>query len=116
MPSGRLSEGEVVDFLKVAIGNPASVGDNLLVAAPGLGFKLVVYGYQLNATGGANNVVFRSGTTPISSVKSLANQAGSNVPPNTLLLFECLENQVLNTNLSAATAVGVDLQYAIARV
>lgn len=116
MPSGRLSEGEVVDFLKFAFGNPASAGDNLSVAAPGLGFKLVVYGYQLNASGGANNLTFRSGTTPISSVKSLANQAGSNVQPSTLPLFECLENQVLNTNLSAATAVGVDLQYAIARV
>lgn len=117
MPSGRLSEGEVGDQVRTFFSNPTNSGDNTLQSAPGAGWKWVVYGYQIANNGaGANNVKFRSAANDISSLKALAVAAGSNIPPGTLPLFECNENEILGINLSAATAVGVDYQAAKVRV
>jgi glutamine cyclotransferase len=116
MPSGRLSEGEVNDLARTVFGDPASIGDNSLFAAPGVGWKIAVYGYQIVASGGANTVRFRSATNNISSGKSFAINGGISVPPGPIPLFECNENEALNVNLSAATAVAVDVQLAKVRV
>jgi hypothetical protein len=116
MPSGRLSEGEAHDLVRTVFGDPASIGDNSLLAAPGVGWKIVVYGYQIVATGGANTVRFRSNANSIGSGKGFAVNGGISVPPGDIPLFECNENEALNLNLSAATAVAVDVQLAKVRV
>jgi hypothetical protein len=116
MPSGRLTEGEVVDQLRSVFADASSIGDNALLAAPGLTWKFVVYGYQLVATGGANVVRFRSATNSLSPAFGFAANGGIAVPPNVTPLFETNENEALNVNLSAATAVGVHVQYARVRV
>ena len=112
----RLSEGEIVDLLRTAFADPSSSGDSQIVAAPGAGFKIVVFGYQIVNGGTANNVRFRSATNSITSLKALAINGGTNVKPGVIPLFECNANEALNINLSGATAVGVDVQYLIARV
>lgn len=116
MPSGRLSETEVVDQVQTLFADPAAAGDNQIAGAPGANFKWVVYGYQIIATGGANNVRFKSGANNKTSLKGFAANAGISVEPSVVPLFECNENEALNINLSAATAVGVDVQAAKARV
>lgn len=116
MPSSRLSEGEVVDYAKSAFGDPSAIGDNSLVAAPGLGWKIVVYGYQIVATGGANVIRFRSAANSKSPAFGFAANGGMAVVPRDIPLFECNENEALNANLTAATAVGVQLQYALVRI
>jgi hypothetical protein len=118
MPSTRLAEGEVVDQLKVFVANPALAANQDLIGAPGAGFKIVVYGYSVNASGGANSFFLTRGTGPtaITSVKGLAANAGTNMPPGEFFLHECNENEKIGITLSAATAVGIDLWYALQRV
>lgn len=112
----RLTEAEINDQLKSAFLDPSGAGDNSLVAAPGAGFKIVVFGYQITNGGTANNVRFRSAANSVTSLKALAINGGTNVVPGERPLFECNANEALNINLSGATAVGVDLQFLIARV
>jgi len=118
MPSTRLAEMEVVDQLKFSFTNAASAGNQDLIGAPGVGFKIVIYGYSINASGGANTVFFTRGTgpTPLCSQKGLGASAGSNMPPGEFFLHECAENEKLGITLSAATNVGVDVWYALQRV
>lgn len=116
MPSARLSEGEVIDQLRFAFANPAAIADNAIVAAPGAGYKIVVYGYQIDATGGANTVIFKSAANAKTATKGFVASGGMAIPPGVAPLFECNENEALNAALTAATAVGIDVQYCIARV
>lgn len=113
----RLSAGEAADQMQEFSGNPASAGDNNLAAAPGDDWRWAVYGYHLSAHGGANDVHFRSADTPVSHTIGLADNGGSNVGPFTELpLYELAENEALDINLSAATAVGVTVWVAKVRV
>lgn len=118
MPSTRLSEGEIVDQLKFAFQNPALVGSTDLVAAPGPGFKIVVYGYCVNGSGGANSFVFTrgAGLTPICGQKGVTSNGAVPMPPSEFPLYDCGENEKLAVGTAAATAVGVDVWYALQRV
>jgi hypothetical protein len=118
MPSTRLAEGEVVDQLKVFVASPTTIGNQDLIPAPGAGFKIVIYGYSANASGGANTFFLTRGTgpTPIMSAKGLVAQAGTNMPPSEFFLHECAENEKLGITLSAATIVGIDIWYCLQRV
>lgn len=90
-------------------------GDNVLVAAV-TGKKIRVHGYALSAAG-AVNAKFRSGTTDITGLFTLA-AAGSetdgteraNDPDG---LFETVAGAALNLNLSSAVAVGGWVDYSL---
>lgn len=117
----RLKPEEIAYRLKTAVGNPAVAADNQLVAPPGVGFKIVVYGYQLWAAADtAQTAIFRSAANPIYPAMVLGATAGAksvyDCTPGLVPLFECNPNEALNLNLAAATAVGVAVQYVIERV
>ena len=117
-----LSVDAVLQRMKTAFADPAGAGDNLLVAAPGAGLKIVVYGYfLLNNAATAQNVRFRSAANSKGPLMVFpAAGAVPNTPifqnPTGFPLFECNANEALNLNLSAATAVGVMVQYAVVPV
>jgi stage V sporulation protein SpoVS len=109
-----LTEGEILDRLVTVFADPAGAGNTQLVTAPPAGQKIVVFGYQLfNNAGTANNVRFQSAAINKTSLKALAANAGAYAMPTGIKLFECNAAEALNINLSAATAIGVDVQYLI---
>lgn len=118
MPSTRLSEMELIDQMKYAFQNPALIGSTDLVNAPSAGFKIVVYGFHVNGTGGANSFVFTrgAGLTVINSQKGVVSNGAQSIPPGLIALFECNESEKLSISTSAATAVGVDVWYILQRV
>jgi hypothetical protein len=117
MPSSRPTSEEVTDYIKSSFVAVSAIGANDLVATPGVGFKLVVYGYCINALAGANTVQFGQGVgIPINGNKALADKATIPMPPGYLPLFECPENTKLVVLLGSATAVSVDFNYMIQRV
>ena|SRR2546425_13379977 len=95
-----------------AFANPASSGDNAVVAAVS-GRKIRVITWTVNNQAGtANSVKFRSAANDKTSLKALAANAtvafaGSVWGPS----FECNIGEALNINLSAATAIGCDVAY-----
>lgn len=117
----RLKQEEALWRMKSAFADPAAAADNLIVAAPGAGFKIVVYGYQVwNNADTAQTARFRSATNNIGPAiimgVSTASKTDYQVTPGSVPIFECNANEALNINLSAATAVGVQVQYGIERV
>jgi hypothetical protein len=119
MPSARLDPGEVSDQIQSFVANPAAASTATIAgaSAPGAGFRWAVYGWSINANGGANTVVLGSAANPKTPVMGFAANAGTNMPPNAdVVLFECNENEALTTTLTAATAVGVHVWAAKARV
>ena len=100
-----------------AFANPSSAGDNQIVAAiSGKRIRLISYSLA-NAAATANNVKFRSAanektslkTLPANTTPSLITYAGGvNAPA-----FDCNIGEALQINLSAATAVGVDVTYQV---
>lgn len=117
MPSSRPTTEEIVDYIKNTFAVATAIGANDLVLAPGVGFKIVVYGYSLNALSGVNTAQLGQGLgIPITSNKALADKNSFIVPPSTFPLCECSENTKLVVMLGSATGVGVDVQYMIQRV
>jgi hypothetical protein len=119
MPSARLDPGEVGDQIQSFVANPAAASTATIgaAAAPGVGFRWAVYGWSINANGGANTVVLGSAANPKTPVMGFAANAGTNMPPNDVIpLFECNENEALTSTLTAATAVGIQVWAAKARV
>ena len=117
----RLNTAEARWRMKTAFANPAAIADNQIVAAPGVGFKIVVFGYQVwtNADT-AQTGTFKSGAAAIYPNQVFGADTGAksdyDCTPGDIPLFECVENQALNYALTAATAVGVAVQYCIERI
>ena len=97
---------------KTAFVNATDIGNTPVVAAVA-GKKIRVTGYTLNNGGAAAVAVnFQSGTTAISSTKTLAATGGGMVGLIAQgFLFETTEGQPLNINLAAAGTVGGDVTY-----
>lgn len=110
VPAGGLFVDElgVERTIQRAFADPASIGDNAIVAAQGAGVKIRVLGYTL-ASAGATNARFRSATNSISSLKTLAANTQVSAPFTEHGWFQTNPNEALNLNLSAAIAVGVDV-------
>lgn len=98
--------------VKTAIIAASASGDNSVVAAVSAK-KIRVLGFFVTGNG-AVNVKFRSGTTDISGLTYIAQAGGGIAVPSTTggFWFETATNTVLNINLSAAVAVGGQVQYA----
>lgn len=113
---------EVLQRMKSTFVDPAGAGDNQVLAAPGVGFKIVVLGFLvMNNAATAQNIRFRSAAN--SKFPLLVFPAAGTVPNPPIFipvtgfpLFECNENEALNINLSAATAVGALVQTMVVRV
>jgi len=98
-----------------AFADPASSGDNAVVAAVA-GKIIRVLGFVLmNNVATANNVRFRSATNSISCLFGFGAIADGIVygPYNLHGWFQTNAGEALNINLSAATAVGVQVVYVL---
>lgn len=95
--------------------NPASLGSNTILAAQGAGAKIRVTSVVILASGGANTVSFTSNTTDITADFGLANNGGFVLDINPTGWFETAANEALNIDLSAATAVAVQINYKLTR-
>jgi hypothetical protein len=99
--------------------NVSASGDNTLVAAPASpteGIKYRVVSVVLCATGGANNISFKSGasTTKMAQVALAATTGQLVLPYNQHGWVETDPGQALVLNLSAATAVNGVVNYVVA--
>ena|SRR5437867_907857 len=101
--------------LLYAFANPASIGDNQIVAAvPNKRIRVLAYTLS-NQVATANNVKFRSAandktslkTLPANTAVSILSRGGDVFAP----AFECNVGEALNLNLSAGTSVGIDVTY-----
>lgn len=86
-------------------------GATQLVAAPGAGLFIRVFGFSLSANGTVN-AKFQSASTDMTGLYYLT-QFGGVVRQNEQCLFDCAANEALNINLSGAVAVGGEITYAI---
>ena len=91
--------------------NPAGIGDNSLVAAV-TNAKIRVLSVVVVSTS-ANSVKFRSATIDISATFPLAANGGFVLPFNEHGWFETNVSEALQLNLTAAAAVGTQIQYII---
>jgi hypothetical protein len=94
-----------------AFGNPTAIGSNAFVAAQA-GRSIRVVGLAID-TVGANTVSFLSNATPITPNFSLAATAVLVLPFSEHGWMETAVGEALNVNLTAATAVGVLIQYIV---
>lgn len=91
--------------------NPASLGSNALIAAvPGRRIRVISASV---VAAGAVAVKFLTGSTDLSSLKSLAANGGFVLPFNEHGWYETAVGEALNLNLSGAVAVGIDFQYMV---
>lgn len=97
-----------------AFADPTGAGDNQIVAAQGAGKKIRVLAARVsNNAGTANNVRWRSATNSKSGLRALAGNAETVWPYNQEGWLETNANEALNLNLSAATAVGVEVVFKV---
>ena len=101
--------------LRSAFINASSLGSNTLVAATGVGTKIVVVSLVVVAGASANSIKFLSGATEISALMALAGNGGVVLSENHSGWFSTGENQALNVNLSSATAIGINVNYYIVK-
>lgn len=90
--------------------NPTAIGNTVAVAAVA-GAAIRVLGMALVNGGTANNVKFQSNTTDISATFALGINGGLVLPFNEHGWMQTAVGEALNTNLTGATAVGVQLSY-----
>ena len=90
--------------------NPTAIGNTVAVAAVA-GAAIRVLGMALVNGGTANNVKFQSNTTDISATFALGINGGLILPFNEHGWMQTAIGEALNTNLTGATPVGVQLSY-----
>ncbi len=90
----------------------SSIGDNQIVAAvPGK--RILVLGYMLDASGGANTVKFRSATTDLTGAMDLVADTPLPVPWSPHGWMITAVGVALNLNLTAATLVAGHVLYGL---
>lgn len=89
--------------------NPTAIGNTAIVAAEA-NARFRVLGLAMVSVG-ANSVKFQSNASDITATFALAANGGVVLPFNEHGWFETLPGEALNVNLSAATAVGVQVHY-----
>ena len=88
-------------------------GDQQLIASPGPGRQICVTSYVLICTGGANSITWKSAANALSGAMGFAANGGIACPASDAPWLVCNQNEALNINLSAATAVAGHLTYRI---
>ena len=92
--------------------NPASIGDNVVLASQGANLKIRVV-YIVAVAAAANVITLKSATTAISAAKSLGINGGFILPRDANGWYETAVGEALNVALTAATAVGIDIGYVV---
>ena len=92
--------------------NPDTAAVAELVAAPGAGMAIRVLNIAAMAAA-ANNVTFKSASTAKSPTYPVSANGGFVLPYAEYGWFQCAENEALNIELSAATAVAIQLSYQV---
>lgn len=105
------STAPLVSPIKRTFVNASSLGSTEVVAAVA-GGKIRVFSVAAVA-GGAVSLKFQSAATDISATMALAANGGFVLPFNEHGWFETAVGEALNVNLSAAVAVGVQIQYQV---
>lgn len=95
-----------------AFADPVTLGSNAIVAAQGAGKTIRVLAVTVVAAA-ANSIRFLSAATSISALFALAANGGLVLARNRDGWIETAANEALNLNLSAGTAVGVQLTYVV---
>jgi len=98
--------------VRTAILDTSTSGNNELVAAPTGGGAIRVLSLVVVAAA-ANTIKLASASTAITGLSALAANGGLVLPFSEHGWCQCAANEALNINLSAATAVGVTVQYII---
>lgn len=92
-------------------GNPASIGANELVAANSTK-RILVVGAFFSASGGAQNVIFRSGgSTALTGAMDVPADWLYVLPWNPVGWFVTAKGEALNLVLTAATSFGITVLY-----
>jgi hypothetical protein len=91
--------------------NPATIADNVALAALAADVKIRICQLAIVASGGGNTITFKSEGAAISPVWTLATSGVLVLDYNELGWFEGSANGNLEIALSAATAVGVLIGY-----
>lgn len=109
--SGTIETSNVARTVIRTFANPAGIGSNVIVAAQGDGIKIRVLSITLFASGGANTVNFLSAAAAISATFALGAAGLLSLPFSPHGHIETLANEALNLNLTAATAVAVQITW-----
>lgn len=94
-----------------AVVNVSTAATSALVAAPGTGYFVRVYGYVFLASG-TTTVTLKNGTTALHGGYDLTAQCGISAFA-AAGWFDCSENAALNLTNSAAVQVSGHVRYAI---
>jgi hypothetical protein len=112
MISGTVYANGDFRTVSTAFANPASSGDNAVVAAVASN-KIRVLAAKVGNSAGAVNVKFRSATTDIDALSNLNTNIGYVLPFNQHGWFQTAAGEALNLNLSANIACGVTVVYCL---
>jgi len=99
------------DYLvtKTAFVNPSTATDTAVVAA--ITGKSIRVHAVATVAGGANNLLFKSGTTALCGTMALAANGGFVLPYNEAGWFVTAASEALNLTTSAAVATGATVVY-----
>lgn len=109
-PSGYVFSGGTLCQVKYAFANPASAADNEVVAAV-TGKKIRVLSAVVGPNAVANGATFKSATSAIDGLRTIAIGGIYALPYHPNGWFETVAGQALNLGLSAAQACSVLVSY-----
>lgn len=118
MPSRSLSDhaGTLDQVLLSVTGTKAESGDNTLIAAPGVGNRIVVVSFLLqNETGTSTTLILKDGATAFRRVLGQNQGDGVAVTYTPGREKRLSENTALVLNLSGANICGYSVDYFIER-
>lgn len=109
-PISRFRNGTVTTFI-----NPSTLGDTLLVPAPGAGIKIRVTSLVMTTTL-VNVMSFKSGSTAITPPFRVAASTNLILDQNPDGWFTTNANEALNFNMTVSTDVAVMVNYQLTQV
>lgn len=112
--SGQVFTNGDIRAVSFFTGNPASNGNNTLVAAAGAGLKIRVLAIDFEPSAAVNfKLQSGAGGTDITGLFTAGASGQRTLPYNKHGWCETAANALLNLSLSGAVAVGVTLTYCI---
>ena len=110
--SGTWNVGVSEKTMSIVTGTASTRGDNVLVAAPGVGVRIVVSSFVMqNESATATTMIMRDGTTSKFRVLGQAQGDGLVMQFPAGREWKLTSNTALNLNLSGANSCGYSVQY-----